>query len=363
MLVENLTVIIVVPSTNMTGPIKGAVALANGLQARGVDVSFFSLKGCNNRISDLHPDVAFHSLSNKRFVLSKIGEFRRALNSFRKDRELVSISYCFSADLLNLFRIPSVLGVSSVRGNLPLIYRYDYGILGWLLSYLHIFMLRAFDGVISMSASMQQQLVNIGGLTSDVIPNFLDEQTLKLPSKLENQPDRFPIIVFVGSLSERKRPLMLVQAFASVVDVFPGALLRFVGAGPLERAVADAAEALNLSDHVQFHGHVTNPLDMVAGSSLFVLPSLAEGTPRAALEALYCGVPCLLTEVDGNTELISHGCNGWLLSDDQSLDELLVIALRTIERGTEGRCLLPDDHRQWVCVDNHINYFFKLLSF
>jgi glycosyltransferase involved in cell wall biosynthesis len=84
---------------------------------------------------------------------------------------------------------------------------------------------------------------------------------------------------------------------------------------------------------------------------VFVLPSLSEGAPRAALEALFLGVPCVLRNVDGNACLVSSGVNGVLFqTDDQLLEAIkgaVVLArkLRGIAGDGKKNNLLPDRNR------------------
>ena len=53
-----------------------------------------------------------------------------------------------------------------------------------------------------------------------------------------------------------------------------------------------------------------------------VLPSFSEGVSRSALEALFLGVPCVLRDVDGASELIHDGINGYLFNENSELHSI-----------------------------------------
>jgi glycosyltransferase involved in cell wall biosynthesis len=78
-----------------------------------------------------------------------------------------------------------------------------------------------------------------------------------------------------------------------------------------------------------------------------VLPSLSEGTPRSALEALHLGVPCVLRAADGNSELIASEQQGALFEEDAALpDTIARVAAYSRTRSVVRSTLLPRGFRQ-----------------
>lgn len=65
---------------------------------------------------------------------------------------------------------------------------------------------------------------------------------------------------------------------------------------------------------VRFHGNIPNSqlASAIAKSDLFVFPSSYENHPKALLEAMSCGLPCIGSNVEGIKELIVHGETGYL---------------------------------------------------
>jgi glycosyltransferase involved in cell wall biosynthesis len=83
-----------------------------------------------------------------------------------------------------------------------------------------------------------------------------------------------------------------------------------VGDGRLHRDLVTLAARLGLDDVVTFTGAVSDRrrlLDLLDQASVFVLPSLTEGLPRALLEAMARGLPAIGTAVGGIPELLEEG--------------------------------------------------------
>ena len=97
---------------------------------------------------------------------------------------------------------------------------------------------------------------------------------------------------------------------------------------------------------MDFLGHRSDPLRPLQACDWFVLPSLSEGLPRAALEALYFGIPCILRDVDANRELIRPGVNGYLFHSDEDLLAIMRDAVRVPDALRVEHSLLPADFGQ-----------------
>lgn len=115
-------------------------------------------------------------------------------------------------------------------------------------------------------------------------------------------PDRFTVLS-VGRLEEVKDPLTLLDAFGRGAG--EEGRLTMVGAGRLESATAARAEALGLSDRVEFTGLI--PRDEVfvrcAGADVLVSTSHGEGLPVAVIEAMAAECPVILSDIPPHREV------------------------------------------------------------
>jgi glycosyltransferase involved in cell wall biosynthesis len=64
---------------------------------------------------------------------------------------------------------------------------------------------------------------------------------------------------------------------------------------------------------IEFLGHVEDIREALKNASVFVLPSLREGTPRSVLEAMASGRPIITTDAPGCRETVREGINGFLI--------------------------------------------------
>ncbi len=119
-------------------------------------------------------------------------------------------------------------------------------------------------------------------------------------------PEDAPLVLAVGGLTERKNPLGLLQAFARVRAVRPGALLALVGDGPLAGAVDAGARRLGLEGAVVRPGAVPHAAvaDWMAACDVLALVSRVEPLGIVALEAMAAGRPVVATREGGTAEVV-----------------------------------------------------------
>jgi len=115
-------------------------------------------------------------------------------------------------------------------------------------------------------------------------------------------------VVTVGSLEQPyKGTDLLLDAVRICIDRGLSLCVRIVGGGRLKDPLEARARRLGLGDAVRFVGKVPagDPVRAILDESdLFVLPSLTEGLPRAMIEAMARGVPCIGSDVGGIPELL-----------------------------------------------------------
>lgn len=114
---------------------------------------------------------------------------------------------------------------------------------------------------------------------------------------LPGVPPAAPLVACVGRLCRQKGQDVLLEAWPSVVRRVPGARLLLVGDGPQRDELRARAP-----ESVLFAGAVDDVVPWYQAADLVVLPSRWEGMALAPLEAMACGRPVVLTDVDGARE-------------------------------------------------------------
>jgi len=140
-----------------------------------------------------------------------------------------------------------------------------------------------------------------------VLPLIMERShTLNLASQSLADPQEI-VFGFAARLEEGKGPLILVEALAEVNRERTVAIARIAGLGPQLLQVKARARDLKLSHACEFVGHYSEPLGRTAfmnSLDVFVLPSLAEGTPNSIIEAMAHGIPVIASEVGGIPDIL-----------------------------------------------------------
>ncbi|HXJ19468.1 MAG TPA: glycosyltransferase [Polyangia bacterium] len=109
-----------------------------------------------------------------------------------------------------------------------------------------------------------------------------------------------------------------VAALAASGALPPGFRLLFAGrvSSPLfERNVRHAIARAGLEDRVRFLGPVRDMPALYRAADVVLMPSRTEASPIAALEALACGVPVLLSAAANTDQVVVDGVNGWEIGE------------------------------------------------
>jgi glycosyltransferase involved in cell wall biosynthesis len=132
-------------------------------------------------------------------------------------------------------------------------------------------------------------------------------------ARAELHLDGRPVIACVGRLVNAKGQRFLIEAMREVIVHFPNAVLLLVGEGPDQPTFEAQVQELGLSTHVRFVGRRDDVPGLLAESSVFVLPSFAEGIPLALIEAMAAGKPVVATAVPGNVDVVCNDRLGVLV--------------------------------------------------
>jgi sugar transferase (PEP-CTERM/EpsH1 system associated) len=121
------------------------------------------------------------------------------------------------------------------------------------------------------------------------------------------------VVGTVGRLQSVKGTTYLLEAFACLAPDHPGAILLLVGDGPQRVQLEGMAQRLGVSERVRFLGSRSDVSRLLQAMDVFVLASIWEGMPNAALEAMAVGLPVVATAVGGTPEVVVDGETGLLV--------------------------------------------------
>src|SRR3954452_14777204 len=179
--------------------------------------------------------------------------------------------------------------------------------------------LRAVDQLIAVSRAQRGTYLRIG-VPADRISTVLNGIGARGPGPGRLAARRAlgldgdqPVVMTVGRLAPMKGHRYLLASTPDLVTRFPALALVIVGAGHLRAQLAEQAAALGVADSVRLPGHRTDARLLLDAADVFVLPSLHEGMPLVALEAMEVGLPVVGTRVIGCEEIVVNGETGLLV--------------------------------------------------
>ncbi len=266
--------------------------------------------------ADVPGDVEVVPLALRRWTdLGAALALRAVLRARRVDVLHAHLFYAslFAAPVARLAGVPVVLETPHVR---------EQWRRGWLKGRFVVDRLvgRLVDGYIAVSAANARYLVEEKRLPADkvvVIRNGCDLARFSpdhpAPAGLRQAlgfAEADPVLAVVGRLEPQKGHRVLLDALPAIRGRHPQVRLVCVGDGSLRGELEAAVQARGLADAVRFVGYRGDVAGWLALADVVVLPSLWEGLPLAAVEALAAGRAVVATAVDGTPEVVVDGQTG-----------------------------------------------------
>jgi glycosyltransferase involved in cell wall biosynthesis len=172
-------------------------------------------------------------------------------------------------------------------------------------------------------------------------------------------------IAAIGRLTPQKGFDVALAAMSLVRNDHPSARLTLAGVGPDEASLRGFVESHELTGSVEFLGRIPQESvrQLMARSSIVLMPSRYEGLPLVALEAAWAARPVVGTDVPGLNEAVAHGVTGVLVpsEDPDALAAAVVGLLDDAERRRDlGRAARERAERLYGlsnCVDTYLDLY------
>ena len=122
------------------------------------------------------------------------------------------------------------------------------------------------------------------------------------------------LVLSVGELNENKNQKVIIQAISLLKDKKIHYIL--CGKGEQIDYLKSLVEEKNLKQNVHFLGYRTDVVDICSQSDVYVMPSKREGLPVASLEAMYCGLPLVTSNIRGLMDVMKNGVSGYMCNPE-----------------------------------------------
>jgi L-malate glycosyltransferase len=124
---------------------------------------------------------------------------------------------------------------------------------------------------------------------------------------------------------------VLARAFVRVALTRPDVSLILVGGGSQGAEIRSILMRGGVEERVTFPGHISNhDLPRFYNmADLYISASHVDGSSVSLMEALACGLPCIVSDIPANMEWVTDGVNGWIFpdGDDEALARAILGAL------------------------------------
>ena len=294
-----MKLLLILPSFNGGGAERVTIHLANGMTRRGHECHFLVLNSGGPLANRVSADVTLHDLHVAR-LRNGFPKLLRVIRDLRPDVLFSTFAYVNVAVLMARPLLPRTMRVWIREANLPSL-SLTSSRSRRFLRLLSRKYYPAADLTIATSSRMRDEFRSDFALPEKKIRtlyNPVDVASIRAElSAQQTGRETGRRYVASGRLTAQKGFDRLLTAFAD--PVFGGDELLVLGEGRMAQQLRQQSLREQTADRVDFKGFVADPWQTYAGSDAFVMPSLWEGMPNAALEALACGTPVIATPQSG----------------------------------------------------------------
>lgn len=201
------------------------------------------------------------------------------------------------------------------------------------------------DRIVAHSRSIQRFLVDdlrIPSALVTVVPNGVDEDQFRPATEQERRAARLArgftddqlVAVMAARIAPQKNQDLVVEALGQLkaAGALPASfrllLAGRVSSASYDRKVRAGIARHGLAEQVVFLGAVTDMRALYAAADVVLMPSRTEASPIAALEALACGIPVLISASANTDQVLVPDRDGWQI--EQATAETIAASLRTI---------------------------------
>jgi glycosyltransferase involved in cell wall biosynthesis len=226
---------------------------------------------------------------------------------------------------------------------------------------------KTISNIIKLHTGIRPKTINYGVELKTFNTDLCKNESLSVRTKF-NIPANAPIILHTGRLDADKHADRVVLASESSIRKL-GAHLLIAGDGCEKPALIKLCKLLGIENNVHFAGFISNK-EALAGiyksSNIFVTASEIETQGIVILEAAACGLPIVAVNATCVSEIVHHGCNGYLADPGDTL--CMSKSIEEILRDTDlansmskQSCFISENYRPKVTFDEHEKLYHQMV--
>ncbi len=175
-------------------------------------------------------------------------------------------------------------------------------------------------------AGVNQMKKMIGDISAEVIYNGVDtnfyNSELPQPHKKGD-----PQLLFVSALRPYKKASLLIEYMPKLLKKYPNTHLQIVGTGEEKLSLENLIKKLKLENFIELTGKIDNEELKLRYSScdVYVSASTFEVCPVPTLEAMACGKPLVLFDIESHQEIINISNAGKIFTFDKNSNFITIL--------------------------------------
>lgn len=299
-------ILIVTPNLNAGGAQKNLIRITRVLSKKN-NVSFLAINN-NGFYKDTFLKLKCKKLSliEKKYKILKIYEFWKNLRINDYDY-VISGMYYFNIIFLVFFKL-------FVRKKTKIIIR-ETAVLSnikkpFIINFLYSKFLRKAFLIISQSNDMTMDLVSNYGINFDQISQI--ENPIEKPKRIKTKNNKNDYFLIVGRLEKEKNIYEFLKFYDSTNLNFK---IKIIGEGSELKKILTLVNNTGLKKIVKIEKFKTNLEKDYLNAIALILPSIVEGMPNVALEAMSYGLPVISNKFKGGiNQIIDNKINGCIIN-------------------------------------------------
>lgn len=303
-----IKILYLVSTLKKCGPVNILYGIIKGLDKHQFDVYI----ACLSKENKASMQVKFETLGS-----NVIGLNNSRLRGVFKNKEMIESiiakkhidivhSHGLRPDMINA-QLKDVLRFTTIHNFPDEDYILQFGqIKGSIMAQKHKKAISVIENRMACSEYIGSKFLSTYGILSQCIQNGIDLSSFAKNVEFSKETKRKDlglaagkkIFLVSGSLIKRKDPVTIIKAFKQLNQ--DENCLVFIGTGKLEKTLKTAYS----SDSIIFKGAVNKVTDFLWASDYFLSASISEGLPNSVLEAMYTGLPVLLSDISSHKEIV-----------------------------------------------------------
>ena len=321
---QKIKIVYMINSLKIGGPVNMLYNLIKYIDKEEFEITLITLSKCNDEMKKDFSNIECNIIEIKDINLfRKISNVKEIIRKINPD---IIHSHGGLADLINGKMKGNFAKFSTVHCVPDEDFTMKKGkIIGNIKSNLFIYNMKKIANPIACSQTVSNKILNKRNIEIDYVRNGIDIEIdktnqINITKKDFYIDDGKIVLIFCGYLSKRKNVRLLIEAFEKIER--NDLVLMVIGDGS---EYEELNNVVKNNKNIKMVGRVNNPYNYLKLGDYFISASLSEGLPLAVMEAMYSGLPAILSDIDSHNEIKKLAPKAIELFKNNDINELAIL--------------------------------------